>query len=215
MTQSTVKEMQAILGVKTDGVWGPKSRNALNSKIGKTRATGNPKLAKIQKLLGVKDDGFSRAKSQRALNDELEGADGSGGGKGPFDAEASSFADPKDVEDFKRCKAHGKTDKQCFAVGDNGIGKFGKITAQTTTPMVAIHPSDAKKKWGSMDAAAHRLVRVTVGDRSVVAPVEDQLGVAGRIDLNPAAAEELGLTPLSQRLRVGVGITAESPASGL
>jgi hypothetical protein len=136
---------------------------------------------------------FGGPKSQQALTDELEGA--GGGGNAPFDAEASSFADPTDVEDFKRCKAQGKTDKQCFAVGDNGIGKFGKITAQTKTPMVAIHPSDAKKKWGSMDAAAHRFVRVTVGGRSVVASVEDQLGVAGRIDLNPAAAEELGLNP--------------------
>lgn len=195
MAQSTVKKIQGILEVKTDGVWGPKSQKALNDQIGKTGATGNPTLAKIQTLLGVKDDGFWGPKSQQALNDELEGAGGGGGGNGPFEAEASSFADPKDVEDFKKCKAQGKTDKQCFAVGDNGIGKFGKLTAQTTTPMVAIHPTDAKKRWGSMDAAAHRLVRVTVGNKSVVASVEDQLGVAGRIDLNPAAAKELGLNP--------------------
>jgi hypothetical protein len=195
MEQSTIQKIQDILEVEADGVWGPKSRNALNTEIGKTGATGNPTLANIQKLLGVKDDGFWGPKSQQALNDEIEGAGGTGGGNGPFDAQASSFADPKDVEDFKRCKAQGKTDKQCFAVGDNGIGKFGKITAQTTTPMVAIHPSDAKKRWGSMDAAAHRTVRVTVGGRSVEASVEDQLGVAGRIDLNPAAAAKLELNP--------------------
>jgi len=195
MEQSTVQKIQDLLGVKADGVWGPKSRNALNAEIGKTGATGNPTLTEIQKLLGVKADGFWGPQSQQALNDELDGTGDSGGGNGPFNAEASSFADPKDVVDFKKCKAQGKTDKQCFAVGDNGIGKFGKITAQTTTPMVAIHPSDAKKRWGSMDAAAHRLVRVTVGGRRVVASVEDQLGVAGRIDLNPAAAAGLGLNP--------------------
>src|SRR5688572_27886450 len=44
---------------------------------------------------------------------------------------ASSFADPKDVAAFKRCKAQGKTDQQCFRVGDNGIGLWGD---DTTTP---------------------------------------------------------------------------------
>jgi hypothetical protein len=195
MAQSTVQKIQGILDVETDGIWGPKSQKALNEQIGNTGAKGNPTLAKIQRLLGVEDDGFWGPNSQQALNNELEGVGGSGGGNGPFEAEASSFADPKDVEDFKKCKAQGKTDKQCFKVGDNGIGKFGKITAQTTTPMVAIHPSDATKRWGSMNAAAHRMVRVSLGSRSVTASVEDQLGVAGRIDLNPAAAAQLGLNP--------------------
>ena len=196
MAASTVEKIQGIHGVEGDGIWGPKSQNALNDQIGKTGATGNPKLAKIQKLLGVEDDGFWGPKSQKALNDVLTGGKSEGGGgNGPFDAEASSFADPKDLKDFQKCKAQGKTDKQCFKVGDNGIGKFGKLTAQTTTPMVAVHPIDAKKRWGSMDAAAHRMVRVTVGSKSVVASVEDQLGVEGRIDLNPAAAKKLGLNP--------------------
>ena len=79
MAQSTVKKIQGILEVKTDGVWGPKSQKALNRQISKTGATGNPTLSKIQKLLRVKDDGFWGSKSQQALNDELEGA---GGGDG-------------------------------------------------------------------------------------------------------------------------------------
>ena len=53
MAQLTVKEIQGILEVKTDGVWGPKSQKARSDQIGKTGATGNPTLAKIQKLLGV------------------------------------------------------------------------------------------------------------------------------------------------------------------
>src|SRR5437763_853021 len=73
MAQSTVKKIQRILEVKTDGVWGPKSQKALNNEIGKTGATGNPTLAKIQKLLGVKHDGFWGPKSQQTLNDGLEG----------------------------------------------------------------------------------------------------------------------------------------------
>jgi hypothetical protein len=46
-----------------------------------------------------------------------------------------------------------------------------------------------------MNAASHRIVRITVGAKSVLAAVEDQLGMAGRIDLNPAAAKKLGLVP--------------------
>jgi len=38
---------------------------------------------------------------------------------------ASSFADPADVRAFKRCKAQGKTDQECFRVGDNGVGCWG------------------------------------------------------------------------------------------
>lgn len=192
MAKSTAEEIQTTLGVKPDGIWGPKSQGALNAQIEATGGEGNPTLKKIQKLLGVEDDGFWGSKSQKALNKELGGGGGSAGG---IEAIASSFADPADVKAFDKCKATGKTDKQCFAVGDNGIGKFGANTAQTTTAMVAIHPSDATAKWGSMDGAAHRKVRVTVAGKSVIAAVEDQLGKAGRIDLNPAAAKKLRLDP--------------------
>jgi len=84
---------------------GPKSQKALNDQIGKTGATGNPTLAKIQKLLGVKDDGFWGPKSQQGSQRRTQGSRWRGGGNGPFEAEASSFADPKDVEDFKKCKS--------------------------------------------------------------------------------------------------------------
>jgi hypothetical protein len=192
MAKSNAEKFQTILGVEPDGIWGPKSQRALNTQIEGTGATGDPTLIKIQKLLGVDADGFWGPKSQKALNQALAGGGGSAGG---IRATASSFADPADVRAFERCKATGRTDKQCFAVGDNGIGKWGANTAQTTTPMVAVHPRDAVAKWGSMNAAAHRSVRVTVGNKSVAATVEDQLGVAGRIDLNPAAAAKLGLNP--------------------
>lgn len=196
MAKSNVEKIQTILGVEPDGIWGPKSQGALNAQVGATGGEGNPTLKKIQRLLAVEADGFWGSKSQKALNNELGGGGGGGGrGGGGIKAKASSFADPADVQAFKACKATGKTDLQCFAVGDNGIGKFGANTAQTTRPMVAVHPSDAIAKWGSMAGAAHRPVRVTVGNKKVIAFVEDQLGKAGRIDLNPAAAKELGLDP--------------------
>jgi hypothetical protein len=196
MTESTVKKIQTILNVEPDGIWGPKSQNALNVEIGKTGKQGNPTLAKIQKLLGVEADGFWGPVSQKAFNDEpIGGGEKSEGGGTSFKATASSFADPADVKAFKTCKATGKTDKACFKVGDNGVGQFGQITAQTHTPMVALHKSDMIARWGSVNAAAHRVVNVTVKGKTIQATVEDRLGVGGRIDLNPAAAKQLGLNP--------------------
>lgn len=210
MANSIVKKIQKVLGLTSDGIWGPKSQAALNKEIGKTGGKGNPTLIKIQKLLGVNADGFWGPISQQALNDKRDGgaaasagvgasggatASGGGGGGTGFKAEASSFADPKDVRDFQRCKAQGKTDQACFKVGDNGIGQFGKLTAQTHTPMVAIHKDDMIARWGSVMGAAHRIVNVTIGGKTIQASVEDRLGVPGRIDLNPACAKQLGLTP--------------------
>jgi hypothetical protein len=188
MAKSDIEKIQGILGTDADGIWGPKSQAALNREVKKTADEGNPALQKIQRILGVDADGFWGPKSQGALNMELGKHEG-------LSATASSFADPADVVAFKKCKAQGKTDQQCFEVGDNGIGQFGKITAQDHTPMVAVHADDMKARWGSIIAAAHRPVTVTVNEKTVEATVEDRIGVKGRIDLNPAAAKELGLDP--------------------
>jgi hypothetical protein len=87
------------------------------------------------------------------------------------------------------------TGGQCFKVGDNGIGQFGKITAQDQIAMVAVHADDMIARWGSIAGAAHRPVTVTVNQKTIQATVEDRIGVKGRIDLNPAAAKQLGLNP--------------------
>jgi hypothetical protein len=183
-----IQKVQRILGVSPDGIWGPKSQAALNREIGKTKGSGNSTLQKIQRVMRIEADGIWGRQSQGALNRAR--ADVS-----EFSATASSFADPADVAAFKRCKTTGKTDRQCFAFGDNGIGQFGAITAQEKVPMVAVHADDMKARWGSVPAAAHRPVVVTVKGRSIQATVEDRLGVRGRIDLNPAAAKALGLRP--------------------
>lgn len=188
MKESATQQIQRVLGMKADGIWGPKSQSALNRQIRKTSRAGNRKLSRIQTIVGVERDGLWGPKSQLALNQKLAGGQA-------LSATASSFADPADVAAFRKCKAQGKTDQQCFKVGDNGIGQFGKITAQTTTPMVAVHAEDMITKWGSVNGAACRLVTVTVNGKSVQATVEDRIGVKGRIDLNPAAAIALGLTP--------------------
>jgi hypothetical protein len=193
MAQSIIEKIQAILDLDQDGIWGLNSQTALNKEVAGTGADPNPVLMKIQKLLGVDDDGFWGPISQQALNDQQDSGGGSSGGG--FTVTASSFADLADVRAFKRCKAEGKTDQQCFKVGDNGIGQFGKITAQEDVAMVAVHKDDMIARWGSVLGAAHRPVTVTIGGRTIDATVEDRIGVKGRIDLNPAAAKQLGLTP--------------------
>ena len=99
---------------------------------------------------------------------------------------ASSFADEEDVRRFNECKDAGGTDHECFEVGDNGIGQFGSVTAQSHTPMVALHADDMVARWGSVEAAAHRRVRIERGGLHCFAGVEDRCGRRGRIDLNPA-----------------------------
>ena len=188
MAKATIEKIQQILGAKPDGIWGPKSQTALNAEIKKTAGASNSKLQEIQAILDIKADGRWDLKSQAALNQELAQGEG-------FSMMASSFADPADMMAFKKCKATEKTDGQCFRVGDNGVGQFGKITAQEHTPMVGVHADDMRARWGSVSAAAHRPVSVAVKRKTVQATVEDRIGVKGRIDLNPAAAKALGLKP--------------------
>lgn len=111
-------------------------------------------------------------------------------------ATASSFADPADVEAFRRCKAQGHSDQHCFSVGDNGIGQFGANTATESRAYVALHEEDMISQWGSVKNAAHQLVQVEgPSGRVILAAVEDRLGVRKRIDLNPGSAWLLGLKP--------------------
>lgn len=194
MPDKKIQKLQSLLGVDADGIWGPISQGALNRQIAQTKAGPNAVLASLQKVLGVAEDGLWGPVSQGALNAVLGGGAGAGASS-EFKAKASSFADPADVVAFKKCKAQGKSDLACFKVGDNGVGQFGAITAQTHTPMVALHRDDMVARWGSVNAAAHRRVRVTVKGVSVEASVEDRMSSPGRIDLNPACAKVLGLNP--------------------
>jgi hypothetical protein len=85
---TTIQEIQTLLGVAADDIWGPVTQEALRRLI-----------------VGEKDH---------------------------HHVVASSFADPADIRAFKKCKATGKTDQQCFKVGDNGIGNGGTIPPQTS-----------------------------------------------------------------------------------
>lgn len=112
---------------------------------------------------------------------------------------ASDFAGLADLRAFQECKAQGKSDKACFAVGDNGIGCWGAVTAQEHTPMCALPPEDMIAEFGSVAKAKSALVRVTINGRSVNCVLADRMPSKANIkngcgiDLNPAALRALRL----------------------
>ncbi len=114
---------------------------------------------------------------------------------------ASSFADLADLRAYERCKAQGKPDRECFKVGDNGIGCWGDRTAQEEIPMCALPPEDMIARFGSVKAAKHARVRVTANGREVLCLLADRMPAKANItngagiDLNPAAAKQLALQP--------------------
>lgn len=114
---------------------------------------------------------------------------------------ASSFADPADVRAFRRCKATGKTDDECFAVGDNGVGCWGDDVTEGTGPACAVPPEYMEGRWGSVNAAKHKLIEVKANGKSVICTVKDRMPhlrhikTKARIDLNPDAVRALGMEP--------------------
>lgn len=111
---------------------------------------------------------------------------------------ATSFADPADISAFRACKAEGKTDEQCFAVGDNGIGKWGDATGPGTGPGCALPPED----WEQFGSSARgKLVIVTGNDRSVTVKLVDTMPHKANIhngaiiDLTTDTVRALGWEP--------------------
>ncbi|MFZ2279293.1 MAG: hypothetical protein WAW39_15985 [Prosthecobacter sp.] len=171
---TSITAIQTLLKLPADGTWSPTDQAAL------LKAPVTIKK-RIQAWLGVVVDGLWGAKSQGALN----GLNSSGVDSWIY-CEASSFADPADLRAFKQCKATGKTDLQCFAVGDNGVGECGVITSQEHTPYVAVHKDFMISRWGSKGAAWLREVEVFANGVTFRAKVGDRISARGRIDLNPA-----------------------------
>ena len=165
-----IKAIQGIIGVTPDGIWGEKSQAALSSIIAASQSPAS-------------------ASESPALSGTAE----------IYKGKASSFADPADIKAFKRCKAEGKTDQECFKVGDNGIGAFGDSTVEGTGPCCAIPGSKMIARWGSKDAARFKEISVSANGKSAVVKVKDRLPEnspnGAIIDLNPDAGALLGLTP--------------------
>lgn len=145
----------------------------------------------IQTTLGVLDDGEWGSISQGALDRLLAKTPNQ-----PRHVKASSFADPADVRRFRACKATGKTDMQCFAVGDNGVGKWGDDTT-VNRPMVALPPED----WQHLKNPRGARVEVVANGRTVICELRDTMPRRANIkngagiDLNEAACRAIGLKP--------------------
>jgi len=114
---------------------------------------------------------------------------------------ATSFADLGDLAAFKACKAKGKTDQQCFKVGDNGIGFTGLKCSTEATNYCALPKDDWIAKWGSKSKAAGKGVKVTIKGQSVIGKLGDTMPAkadiknGAGIDLNPGFAKSFGLKP--------------------
>lgn len=113
---------------------------------------------------------------------------------------ATSFADPADINRFRRCKARGGSDLECFRVGDNGIGFWSDNTAGRTA-MCALPPEKIVEQWGSLDAGRLKPVLVFANQRQVICslgdtmPHEVNIRNGAGIDLNEAACIALWLRP--------------------
>lgn len=160
------------------------------------------KIEQIQTVLGVTVDGQWGPKSQAAMDAAVSPI----GTITRHHGKASTFADPADVAAFKRCKAAGGTDQECFDKGDNGIGEWDDSTVEGTGPSCALPPEDLQEKWGGSEAtrwieARHKLVEVEANGKSVTCVVKDRMPHKANItngaiiDLNPDASRALGIEP--------------------
>ncbi len=160
MTQiEKIKAIQELLAVRPDGIFGPRSRAALE------------KLLEKPTYPEWSDDRWHTGK-------------------------ASSFADPADIRAYKRCKANGGRELECLAKGDNGIGVWGADTT-APIPMCALPRED----WAHLPHPQGTLVIVEANGQTVRCRLEDTMPARANItnqaivDLNPAAAQSLGLEP--------------------
>lgn len=166
-----IAALQAILGCKVDGKWGPETQAA------------------VDELSDYKPSTQPLPSDDPVMHSTY----------------ASSFADPADVAAFNKCKAQGKSDEECFKVGDNGVGAWGQSTVEGTGPSCALPPEYMEQRWGSTDAAKNKLVKIgreSFGTHfEVIAVLKDKmphlknLANQAHIDLNPDACNALGLEP--------------------
>lgn len=173
MNEEKIKQIQGILNVGQDGMWGRKSQEALDIVLGRA-APPMPFPVPADHALAPEPIHIGKA---------------------------SSFADPADIRAFKKCKERGGSDQDCFKVGDNGIGCYGDDVSEGSGPSVALPPEDSEERWGSVAAAKHKGVIVNANGKSVVAVLKDRMPHRANIkngailDMNPDTCRALGLEP--------------------
>lgn len=152
----------------------------------------------IQRKVGTDDDGKPGPNTARAIADFL-GIDTTD--EQVHHVKASSFADPADVAAFRKCKAQGGSDQQCFKVGDNGIGFRGMDTTDENVPVCALPPEDWRERWGDGNTANGKPVIVTWNGIEVegvmgdTMPSKDNIHNGAGIDLNSGFAKRFGVQP--------------------
>ena len=154
-------------------------------------------LQKALNVVGYKldEDNWRGAKTDKALEHFASTLEA--GGSDWQTVKASSFADPADVRAFEKCKANGGSDQFCFSKGDNGIGKWGHRTAQETTPMAAL-PREVWQRASKVGGAKLEVRyngKIVAGILGDTMPSLANIKNGAGIDLNPAFAKGLGLTP--------------------
>jgi hypothetical protein len=127
---------------------------------------------------------------------------------------ATSFADPADVDAFKKWKQiyldQGYSDEEAtnlaFRKGDDGIGLWGDDTSEGSGPSCALPPEDMEERWNAKAIndwreARRQMVLVTIGHEAVIALVKDRMPHRAHItngaiiDLNPDACRALNVSP--------------------
>ena len=155
------------------------------------------KIQEIQTILGVKPDGIFGPKSRAALEDIISSESEVHRGL------ASSFADPKDISEFKKWKARYIADgfsekiaeKKAFAKGDNGIGLWGDSTAPGSGNAAALTTEDIIARWGSLERGRGKPILVTNNGTQATVILKDIKGHMNDaiIDLNSDACDALGI----------------------
>lgn len=152
----------------------------------------------VQKALGLEVDGKAGIKTWTAIYARVAATLAHAR---PISGKASSFADQRDVAAFRACKALGKFDQECFKVGDNGIGCYGDDTTNINIPYVAIRPDDMIAFWGSVDAAKHKSINLTIDNTTHECIIGDRMPWAKNVtngavvDLAPGAQALFSLRP--------------------
>lgn len=201
-THDAIIRIQSILGVPQDGDIGPVTLHALG---GADAATAK----QVQAVLHTQEDGQIGPASLEALDHLRTLPQESPWPPAAPDpdatihsVQASSFADPDDVAAFTHCKSQGRSDLSCFSVGDNGVGKWGDSCVAGSGPKCALPP----EYWAQFGAEArHKPVKITVGELSVVALMDDTMPHLANIrngagiDVNYDAWKALGFTPPQMR----------------
>lgn len=165
--------------------------------------TANEARKHIQEILHVAEDGVIGVRSLEALH-TLTGLPDDA--PWPYSApvvagwsvvKATSFADPADVESFRRCKDKGNSDSYCFAHGDNGVGKWGDDCTEGSGPACALPPEE----WAQFGSSARKKrVEIDHNGTTIVAELRDTMPHKANIhngaglDLNPDACKALGIS---------------------